>query len=64
MTLRIYLGDEYSLFKNGVVIYDDGSEVELQNYIHRGMMVDIKRKSFISEVKTKARNEERFAEKL
>ena len=40
MTIRIYLGDEYSLFKNGVVICNDGSEVELQNYIHRGMMVD------------------------
>ncbi len=40
MTLRIYLGDEYSHFKNGSVIFDDGREEEVQPYIHRGMTVD------------------------
>ncbi len=40
MTLRIYLGDEYSYFKKGSVIFDDGREEELQAYLHRGMTVD------------------------
>ena len=40
MTLRIYLGDEYSHFEKGSVIFDDGREEELQAYLHRGMTVD------------------------
>ena len=40
MTLRIFLGDEYSHFEKGKVIFDDGREEELQAYLHRGMMVD------------------------
>lgn len=39
MTLRIYLGDEYSHFEKGSVIFDAGRE-ELQAYLHQGMMVD------------------------
>ena len=40
MTLRIYLGDEYSRFEKGSVIFDDGREEERQAYLHRGMTVD------------------------
>ena len=40
MTLRIYLNSEYSLYKKGGVIFSDGREEKLRDYVHQGMMVD------------------------
>ncbi|MBR4296309.1 MAG: hypothetical protein IKT56_05705 [Clostridia bacterium] len=40
MTLKIFLGDDYSHFKSGLAIFDDGREEGLQDCVHQGRLVD------------------------